>query len=63
MLKVFYEGHKGEWKFRISEEIDSDYVAQKEQEWLEQQSKEEDLEFQGTMDAEDVEMDEVPSLA
>ena len=45
--KVFYENQKGELKFKISEEIDSDYVAQKEQEWLEQQQqKEEDLEFQ-----------------
>ena len=28
--KVFYEDEKGERKFRISEEIDSDCVAQKE---------------------------------
>ena len=60
--KVFYEDQKGERKFRISEEIDSGYIAQKEQEWLEQQQrKEEDLEFQGTKDVEDVEIDEVPS--
>ena len=53
--KLFYEDHKGERKFRIRKEIDSDYVIQKEQEWLEQQQqKEEDLEFQGTMDAEDL---------
>ena len=35
--KLFYEDQKGERKFRIRKEIDSDYVAQKEQEWLEQQ--------------------------
>ena len=53
--KLFYEDQKGERKFRIRKEIDSDYVVQKEQEWLEQQQqKEEDLEFQGTMDAEDL---------
>ena len=57
--EVFYEDQKAERKFRISEEIDSDYVAQKKQEWLEQQQwKEEDLESKGTMDAEDVDLDE-----
>ena len=62
---MFYEDQKGERKFGISGEIGSDYVAQKEQEWLEQQQRKEkeDLEFQGTMDAEDVEMDEVSSSA
>ena len=62
--KVFYEGQRGERKFRISEQIDSDYVAQKEQEWLKQQQwKKENLEFQGTIDADDVEIDEVSSSA
>ena len=62
--KVFYEDQKGERKFRISDQIDSDYVAQKEQEWLKQQQwKKERLEFQGTIDADDVEIDEVSSSA
>ena len=62
--KVFYEDQKSERKFRISEHIDSDYVAQKEQEWLKQQQwKKEDLEFQGTIDADDVEIDELSSSA
>ena len=50
--KVFYEDQKGDRKFRISEEIDKEYVKQKEQEWLQEkmEKEREEYELQGMED-------------
>ena len=44
--KVFYEDQQNDRRFRISEEIDEDYVRRKEEEWLKEKLEEEHRRFE-----------------